>query len=143
MFGGGPTGTQVVSVTASDLAAGNALVTSGAGQNVFRNDVPGGAQNYRPTTMEDSVAGDPMWLIHNPDDGTTLDVVKMAGILSTSPTFSTTSLSLGANGFLASGSIANPLNPDGTASIDGVTTTAETSPRTPAVAARSTPAAGS
>ncbi len=119
MFGGGPTGTQVVSVKASDLAAGNPLVTSGAGQNVFRNDVPGGVQNYRPTTMHDSVAGDPMWLIHDPGTGTSIDVVKMTGVLSSASAFTTTSLALPAqDNFVASGGIGNPLNPDGSGMFD-------------------------
>jgi hypothetical protein len=90
MFGAGPTGCQVVSVSASDLANG----VSQASLHVYHNDVPGGAQNYRPVTMQDAVAGDPMWLIHNPDDGSTLDVVKMTNVLSSSASFSTTSLSL-------------------------------------------------
>ena len=120
MFGGGPNGTQVVAIKASDLAAGNPLVISGAGQDVFRNDVPGGNQNYRPTTMHDSVAGDPMWLIHNPETGTSVDVVKLTGVLSTSPSFSTTSLTLpGSADFLGSGGIGNPLNPDDSGPVDG------------------------
>ncbi len=89
---------QVITFNASNLAAGNPLVTSGPGQNVFRSDVPGGVQQYRPTTMQDSLPGDPMWLIHNgdggTDDGSTVDVVKMTNILSSFPSFSTTPLSL-------------------------------------------------
>ncbi len=120
MIGAGPTGTQVITVNASDLAAGNPLVTSGAGQNVFSSDVPGGAQNYRPTAMQDAAPGDPMWLVHNPNTGNSLDVVKMTGVLLTTPTYATTSLALpAASNFIASGGINDPLNPNNIAAIDG------------------------
>ena len=75
--------TEIVSFEASDLTAGNALVTSGAGQNVFQNFITG-SNNYRPTTMKDSVAGDPMWFVQNPNDGTHVDVYKMTGVLTSS-----------------------------------------------------------
>ncbi|HSZ57121.1 MAG TPA: PKD domain-containing protein, partial [Tepidisphaeraceae bacterium] len=90
MFGAAPNDCQVVSVNATDLANG----VPQASLHFFKNDVSGGAQNYRPTTMQDSVPGDPMWLVHNPDDGSTVDVVKMTNVLSNSASFSTTSLSL-------------------------------------------------
>ena len=114
MIGNSPNDCQVVSFKASDLAAGNPLVMSGAGQNVFRSDVTGGNQNYRPTTMGNSVAGDPMWLIHNPGDGTTLDVVKMTSVLSSSPIFSNTPLTLPGPDVFDPSDIGNPLNPDNT-----------------------------
>src|SRR5260370_39319114 len=126
MFGGGPNGTQVVSFKASDLAAGNPLATSGTGQNVFSNDVPGGAQDYRPTTMHDSVANDPMWLVHehldamgNPD-GKNIDVVKMTNVLMKPATFSSpTSLLLPlSDQFVGSGGIGDPLNPDSSGMFD-------------------------
>ena len=119
MFGSGPAGTQVISIKASDLAAGNPVIASGPGQNVFSNDVPGGARSYRATTMHDAAAGDPMWLIHNPGDGTHLDVVKMTSVLSAAPSFVATSLSLpAADQFIGSGGIGNPLNPDGSGMFD-------------------------
>jgi hypothetical protein len=115
MFGGGPNGTQVVTVNATDLANG----VSQAALHVFKNDVPGGAQNYRPVTMQDSVTGDPMWLVHDHGDGNNVDVVKMTNVLSNSASFSATSLGLpGPLKFNESG-IGNPLNPDDTAAIDG------------------------
>ena len=57
--------------------------------------------------------GDPMWLIHNPDDGSTIDVVKMTSVLSSPASFATTPLTLPAaydfdRQFLA------PKNPDST-----------------------------
>jgi hypothetical protein len=83
MFGNGPHGTQVVSVNATDLANG----VSQASLHFYQNDVPGGARNYRPTTMHDSVTGDPMWLIHDHGDGTSMRVVKMTNVLSNSASF--------------------------------------------------------
>jgi hypothetical protein len=137
MFGGGPNGTQVVSVKASDLAAGNPLITSGAGQNVFRNDVPGGIQNYRPTVMQDAAPGNPMWLIHNDGDGANIHVVKMTNVLSNSPSFDGSGSNPGTNlalpapdQFLASG-IGNPLNPDNTAAIDGDDDSGDFDPQNP------------
>jgi hypothetical protein len=120
MLGKGPHGSQVVSVNATDLANG----VSQASLHFYRNDVPGGAQAYRPTTMHDSVAGDPMWLIHNPNDGTSIRVVKMTNVLSNSATFDGppgnpgTGLTLpGPDQFVASG-INFPLNPDSSPILD-------------------------
>src|SRR6185437_4202491 len=55
VFGGGHT--QVVSVSNADLASGVAQ----ASLHVYKNDLSG--FSVRPTTMHDSVAGDPMWLV--------------------------------------------------------------------------------
>jgi len=119
--------TQVVSIKASDIAAGNPLVTSGAGQNVFRVDLSDGLNGtvYRPTTMHDSVPGDPMWLIQNPNDGTHIRVVKMTNVL-TGPTFDGSASDPGTklalpmpDQFIVSGGIGNPLNADNTGAIDG------------------------
>ena len=144
MFGNGPTGCQVISFNAADLAAGDPLVTSGAGQDVFHSDVPGGAQQYRPVTMQDSVPGDPMWLIHNPETGTTINVVKMTGVLSNSPSFATgpsNVLTLPPSAdFVGSGGIGNPLNPNNVSAIDGDDESAVFAPTTPAVLGRLTPA---
>jgi hypothetical protein len=103
---------QVVSINASDLANG---VAQGS-LHVYHNDVAG-TTSLRPTSMHDSVSGDPMWLIHNPNDGTHIDVVKMTNVLSSSASFATTSLSLPAADDFSSGNI-NPLNPDGTSMSD-------------------------
>jgi hypothetical protein len=109
MFGPGPNDCQVVSINAADLA--NRVPQ--ASLRFYRSDVPGGASNYRPTTMQDSVPGGPMWLIHNPDDGTSVDVVKMTSVLSNSPSFSTTSLSLPAAAQYPNLAVF-PENPDST-----------------------------
>src|SRR5258706_2655631 len=108
MFGKGASkgNSQIISINATDLANG----VSQASLNVFHNDQPG--FSYRATAMQDSVAGDPMWLIRNPEDGTHVDVVKMTNVLSNTATFSSpTSLALPAGkNFLASG-VSNPPNP--------------------------------
>ncbi len=115
--GGSLTGNaQIVSINAADLANG----VPQASLNVFHNDITG-SNNYRPTTMQDSVAGDPMWLIHNPNTGTNIQVVKMTNVLSnaagglTSPT----TLNLPAGDTFAPSGIGSPLNPDNTAAVDG------------------------
>src|SRR5262249_19405412 len=80
---------QVLSIDASDLAAG---VPQGS-LNFFRNDI-GGDTSFRPTCMHDAAPGDPMWLIHNPDDGSNIDVVRMDNVLSNSASFGTTTLAI-------------------------------------------------
>jgi uncharacterized repeat protein (TIGR01451 family) len=95
---------QVVSITNSDLASG----VSQSSLHVFRNDLADFSD--RPTVMHDSVAGDPMWLVTEHGDNASIDVIKMTGVLSTSPTFTYTNLAV------ASYSPAlHPLNPNGTA----------------------------
>ena len=104
--GGGLTGNgQVVAVNASDLANG----VSQAALRVYQSDFAG-TNSYRATAMQDSVTGDPMWLMRNPNDGANINVTKMTNVLSNSPTFTTTSLALpAANNFSPSG-INNPLD---------------------------------
>lgn len=109
--------TQIVSINAADLAAGNPLVLAGAGQNVFRNDIAG-ATNFRPVAMHDAVAGDPMWLIHDAGDGNNLDVRRMANVLSTTPTFTNTALALPAGRTFTTAGINDPLNPNSTTMND-------------------------
>ena len=120
MIGSATGGTQVVSVNASDLANG----VSQASLHFYSNDVPGGAQDYRPTTMHDSKAGDPMWLVHNDGDGLNIHVVKMTNVLSSSASFDGSTSNPGTNlalpmadQFLAAG-ISAPLNPDGVGMFD-------------------------
>lgn len=91
----------IVSVNMADLAAGV------ASPHVFKNDDSSGA-SLRPTTMHDSVAGDPMWLIQQAGDGNHIQVVKMTNVLSNSASLSTTSLTV--NSYSAAN---HPLNPDG------------------------------
>src|SRR5262249_6925583 len=98
---------QILSINASDLAAG----VPNASLRFFQNDFSG-TFNYRPTAMHDSVAGDPMWLIRNPNDGTNINVTQMTNVLSNAAVFTTTSLALPAGATFATGNL-NPLNPNG------------------------------
>jgi hypothetical protein len=110
---------QVSSLNINDLVAGNPLVTSGAGQNVFVNDIPtsvfpaftnGGQHTTRPTVMHDSVAGGPMWLLESTiGGGSSINVIRMTNVLSTSPTYAKTSVSVNSYS-----SVVQPLQPDGT-----------------------------
>jgi hypothetical protein len=112
--GGFLTGTsQILSINASDLAAG----VSNASLHSFHNDITT-SNNFRPTNMHDSVTGDPMWLIHNPNDGTHIQVVRMDSVLSSAAVLTTTSLTLPAADTFMTG-FTKPLNPDGTAINDG------------------------
>jgi uncharacterized repeat protein (TIGR01451 family) len=93
---------QVVSVNAADLAA------SVATPRVYSNNLAD--FSVRPTTMHDSVAGDPMWLVTDHGDGLSIDVYKMTNPLTTTATFARTNLAV------ASYSTAvAPKNPNGTA----------------------------
>ena len=105
---------EIVSVNASDLANGVSQASLHFNQNYII-----GSNNYRPTTMQDSVTGDPMWLIENPNDGTNLKVVKMTSVLSNAAAFAPTSLALPAADTFNPSGVGNPLNPDSTSAIDG------------------------
>ncbi|MBI3412149.1 MAG: DUF11 domain-containing protein [Planctomycetes bacterium] len=98
---------QVVAVDANDLANG---VTQ-ANLHVYKNDV--NDFSVRPTTMHGSVAGDPMWLVTEHGDGTSIDVIKMTSatgtILSNACTFTYTNLPV-----TAYSAVAPPKNPNGT-----------------------------
>jgi uncharacterized repeat protein (TIGR01451 family) len=100
---GGAGHTQVVSVNSTDLA-------NNAGQSgfhVYANNV--NDFSLRPTTMHDSIAGDPMWLVTEHGDGLSIDVIKMTNVLSTSASFAYTNLTV------PTYSETNyPLNPNGT-----------------------------
>ena len=106
MFGNKPFAgnSQVFSIDATDLANG----VSQASLRVYKNDRPG--FSYRATQMQDSVAGTPMWLVRNPEDGTNVEVTKMTSVLSNSAGFATTSLALAAGKNFAAGGVSNPLN---------------------------------
>lgn len=69
---------QIVSMQASDLA--NAVTSP----LVARNDLAD--FSLRPTTMHDSITGDPMWFVTEHGDNQSVDVVRMQGELSTTPT---------------------------------------------------------
>lgn len=99
----------VVSVNASDLANGVAQ----SSLHTFRNDV----NNFdlRPTTMHDSVAGDPMWLVTDTGDNLSIQVYKMTSVLSNSAGFNVTTLQV-----TPYSNLVNPLNPDGTVITDNI-----------------------
>lgn len=98
---GGSGHVQVVSVSANDLLT-RAVSPLVASNNL--NDF-----SVRPTTMHDSVAGDPMWLVTEHGNGSSIDVIKMTNELTTSPTFAYTNLAVTPY----SGAVS-PLNPNGT-----------------------------
>jgi uncharacterized repeat protein (TIGR01451 family) len=98
---------QVVSVNANNLMNGVASL------QVFHNDL--NDFSVRPTTMHDSVAGDPMWLVTEHGNGQSIDVIKMANVLSTSATFAYTNLAVDPYG-----GVVSPLNPNGTVITDNV-----------------------
>src|SRR5712692_3753249 len=104
--------TEFLSIDATDLANG----VSQASLHTYQSFLSG-SNSYRPTTMHDAAPGDPMWLVRNPDDGTHIDVIKMTNVLSTSPTFSTTSLSIPGPDQFTPGNVA-PKNPDGSTMND-------------------------
>lgn len=93
---------QVDSVNASDLASGVPQIALHA----YKNDVNG--FSFRPTTMHDSIAGDPMWLITEHGDNHSIDVVKMSNVLSNAATFRFTNLQV-----TPYSTVMPPLNPDG------------------------------
>jgi uncharacterized repeat protein (TIGR01451 family) len=92
---------QVISINNADLAANSTT------PHIYQNDLADFSD--RPTTMHDSVAGDPMWLITEHGDNLSIDVIKMTNVLSTAPTFTYTNLAVTPY----SGVVA-PLNPNGT-----------------------------
>ena len=95
---------SVVSVNQADLAA----TVAPASLHAFRNDLNDGS--LRPTVMHDSVAGDPMWLVTEHGDNTSIDVIKMGSVLSTTATFTYTNLAV-----TPYSPAVHPLNPNGTA----------------------------
>src|SRR5262249_9934651 len=87
-----------------------------AALHVFQSDFQGAS--LRPTTMHDSTsANDPMWFVQEHPgagglgDGQHIDVVKMINILSSAPTFTTTTLAVNP---YTDVSLRAPLQPDGT-----------------------------
>jgi hypothetical protein len=103
MFGTLTNHVLVTSINSSDLANG----VSQSQLHFYKNDLNDGS--IRPTTMHDSVAGDPMWFVTEHGDGKSIDVIKMTPVLSSSATFAYTNLAV--TSYTA---IVNPLNPNGT-----------------------------
>lgn len=102
---------MVTSVNQSDLANG----VSQAQLRFYQNDLAG--FSARPTTMHDSIAGDPMWLIMEHGDYQSIDVIKMDKVLSSSAKFSTTNLAV-----TPYSPVATPLNPDGSPIVFNIDT---------------------
>ena len=92
---------QIVSVNAADLMNGSAA------PQIVKNDL--NDFSVRPTTMHDSVAGDPMWLVTEHGDNQSIDVIKMSGALTASASFSYTNLAVAPYA-----GVVPPLNPNGT-----------------------------
>lgn len=103
MFGNLSSHVLVTSVSQSDLANG----VSQASLHVYKNDLNDGS--VRPTVMQDSVAGDPMWMLTEHGDNHSIDVIKMTGVLSNSAGFAYTNLAV-----TPYSPVVNPLNPNGT-----------------------------
>lgn len=105
--------TQVNAISIKSLTT----VASGAaftkGTDFFTTDI--GEPLPRPAVMSDAKPGDPMWMVSSFQGGmfsgqtNKLDVVKMTNVLSASPIFTTTTLTV--NPYYQS---VNGLNPDGT-----------------------------
>lgn len=98
---GGAGHVQVVSVNNTDLQNG------AASPGTFSNNV--NDFSLRPTTMHDSVAGDPMWLVTEHGDNASIDVVKVTNVLSSAATFTYTNVPV-----TAYSPAVFPLNPNGT-----------------------------
>ncbi len=67
----------VNSISISALTSGTPLAL---GVNAFQHDVAG-AYNLRPTAMQDSQPGDPMWFVTEHGDNQSVDVIKMSNLL--------------------------------------------------------------
>jgi hypothetical protein len=102
----------VNAINMSDLTNG----VPQANLHFYQTDFQG--VSLRPTTMHDSTsANDPMWLVQEHPgagglgDGQHIDVVKMTNVLSSTPTFTTTTLAVKPYGDISN---TPPLQPDGT-----------------------------
>jgi len=98
---------QVISLNATDLMNG------AASPQIAKNDL--NDFSVRPTTMHDSVAGDPMWLVTEHGDNTSIDVIKMTGVLTNSASFAYTNLAVDPYS-----PVVTPLNPNGTVITDNI-----------------------
>jgi uncharacterized repeat protein (TIGR01451 family) len=94
---------QVISLNNTDLS--NNVPQSGL--HLYQNNL--NDFSVRPTTMHDSVAGDPMWLVTEHGDNLSIDVIKMTNVLSTSASFAYTNLAV-----TPYSGVVSPLNPNGT-----------------------------
>jgi len=88
-------------------------MNAAASPQVFKNDL--NDFSVRPTTMHDSVAGDPMWLVTEHGDGLSIDVIKMGSVLTGSATFAYTNLAV-----TPYSGVALPRNPNGAVVTDNI-----------------------
>ncbi|MHB1423465.1 MAG: hypothetical protein ACYC3I_09785 [Gemmataceae bacterium] len=84
-----PNHVQVNSININALVKGTPLTN---GINAFQTDFSG--MRLRPTVMHDSKAGDPMWFVQAGANNASINVVKMTNVLSSKPTFTTTTLAV-------------------------------------------------
>jgi autotransporter-associated beta strand protein len=96
---------QIVTFDINALINNTALVPS---TNYFLTDPPEATNgSLRPATMHDAKAGDPMWFVQT-GGGSDINVIEMPTVLTATPTFVTTTLSVSAYA-----NAVAPLNPDG------------------------------
>ncbi len=95
---------QVNAISMNALVNGTPL---SLGTNLFQTD--NNEFLMRPTTMQDSASGGPMWFVAEKGDNKSIDVIRMDNVLSSSPTFTTTNLAV-----TPYSTSVNELNPDGT-----------------------------
>jgi len=101
---------QIVSVNANDLM--NGVASPGIAHNDLTDF------SVRPTTMHDSVPGDPMWLVTEHGDDQSIDVIKMTNVLTNGgASFAYTNLAV-----TPYQAINNPLNPNGTTITSNIDT---------------------
>jgi hypothetical protein len=105
--------TQVNAISLSALASGTPLAV---GTNLFQTDITSDFLP-RPATMAGAVGGEPMWMVAAANNGgqsagtaSTVDVIKMTNVLSSNPTFTTTTLAINPYSLAVS-----PLQPNGQA----------------------------
>jgi hypothetical protein len=111
----GDTGTPHIQVNSISQAS---LAAEGATLSAFQNDTgtATGEFDMRPTVMHDSKAGDPMWFVKQHSGTTSIDVIKMANILTNAASFTTTNLSV--NSYTDIQSVP-PLQPNGMPTVAG------------------------
>jgi hypothetical protein len=100
----------VLAVSMNAITSGSPLTLN---SNFFETDVSQGS--LRPTSMQDSAPGDPMWLVAEHGDNTNIDVIKMSPVLSSTPTFTTTTIPVNPYSTATA-----PLQPDGSAITNNI-----------------------
>jgi hypothetical protein len=103
--------TEFTAISQADLAAEGSTVG-------VTNFDESSSFNFRPVTMHESVAGGPMWFVHQGDGGNTINLIRINDILTS---HSVTEFDFTVNPFSG---VNRPLNPDGsviTANTNGNT----------------------